>query len=468
MKIISKLRQRIRTLLTAPGDELGRWAKLVKINIQLWRLCGRRLHEHNAMAMSAALSFRTLFAMIPVLVLSLLVLKSVGVVEKSDIRLSDILEGVGFSQIQIVTEKRPARESFKDASTSQLGEQETQRPRRRRRENDVITVSGHIEKLVKKIERKLTLGKIGPIGVVLLIWTALTLLTTIERSLNRIFAAPRSRSLVRRILVYWSVLTLVPVAMAGAIYAGKQIMGGIEDNDGVSWIVSAAIWIGPVIIGLILLAAIYSLMPNTRVPFRAAAGGAIVALPLWLVARWGFGLYVSEVGKNSLYGALGLLPIFLLYLNLSWLIFLFGAELAHAAISLSGMNIHAVEEGEPVSYSRLLGAAFAVAQPYSQGSGPVSMEQIAAALDLPESSVGKIMTRLRAIGIVYPVESDLQEAYVLARPAEKISLLELMEISTVEKDLSVENFDLQISQRISRVEGLARESLGKTTLAEVI
>lgn len=61
---------------------------------------------------------------------------------------------------------------------------------------------------------------------------------------------------------------------------------------------------------------------------------------LWLVAKWGFAIYVTKlVGTGNLYGALGLLPLFLIWLNLSWLLFLFGAELANAAANLDTMNL---------------------------------------------------------------------------------------------------------------------------------
>jgi len=88
--------------------------------------------------------------------------------------------------------------------------------------------------------------------------------------------------------------------------------------------------------GILLLAALYKLIPNTRVQYRSAFGGALVAVPLWLLAEWGFRMYVGRVvGRGSFYGALGLLPLFLFWVNLSWLIFLFGAQLAHSAVNLS-------------------------------------------------------------------------------------------------------------------------------------
>ena len=84
-----------------------------------------------------------------------------------------------------------------------------------------------------------------------------TLLTTIERSLNRIFEARRSRSIGRRLLLYWSVVTLGPLLLAGAAYAGGQAAEAVKDVAVISLLLGAVGWAGPVLTGLVLLAALY-------------------------------------------------------------------------------------------------------------------------------------------------------------------------------------------------------------------
>jgi len=83
---------------------------------------------------------------------------------------------------------------------------------------------------------------------------------------------------------------------------------------------------------------VYKFLPNTAVPYRTALVGAVAALPLWMVARWGFGLYIGHAAKANVYGALGLLPVFLFWMNLSWFIFLFGAEFAYTAANLDRLE----------------------------------------------------------------------------------------------------------------------------------
>ena len=81
MSLGQSIKDGIERLRSAPGEELGRWSRLARFQLHLWQICVRRLWENNLTAMSAALAFRTIFAMIPAIVLAILVLKSVGVLE---------------------------------------------------------------------------------------------------------------------------------------------------------------------------------------------------------------------------------------------------------------------------------------------------------------------------------------------------------------------------------------------------
>ena len=100
---------------------------------------------------------------------------------------------------------------------------------------------------------------------------------------------------------------------------------------GLSWILTQGmIWLGGPVAGILILAAVYKFMPNTFVKYKYALIGALAAVPVWLLGKWGFGLYVKYAGTTSIYGAIGLLPIFTIWLKLSCLIFLFGAELTNS------------------------------------------------------------------------------------------------------------------------------------------
>ena len=184
MVIRDKLKSRIESLLTTPGQELGRWARFLRFQIQLWRFCMRRLRQHNAMAMSAALSFRTIFNLIPILVLAILVMKSVGVLQDSKDSLRKLLDTAGFSQIRLLDDSSSEAAKLQDQTTLPSDTRNS--------------AADEIMNLVENVENQLTFSRVGPVGIALLIWTSVTLLTTIERSLNRIYEARASRGVFRQ------------------------------------------------------------------------------------------------------------------------------------------------------------------------------------------------------------------------------------------------------------------------------
>src|SRR5262245_56815112 len=94
----------ILRLVTRPGEELGRLARFVQFQIRLWRFCAARLHTNNLPAIAAALSFRTIFALIPFLVLAFLAAGALGVIDDSKQSLRSFLEASGFSQIGVYGE----------------------------------------------------------------------------------------------------------------------------------------------------------------------------------------------------------------------------------------------------------------------------------------------------------------------------------------------------------------------------
>ena len=166
----------------------------------------------------------------------------------------------------------------------------------------------------------------------------------------------------------------------------------LQDIPVVASVLATVGWVGPIVVEIAFLAAVYKLMPNTQVKFNAAVGGAVVAVPLWLIAKWAFGLYVFHlVGRGSLYGTLGLLPLFLLWLNLSWLLFLFGATLAHTAANLAEMQADEESERSVLTPSVLLAATAAVARPYLARSGPVALDDVAARLRLTSAAAERLL-----------------------------------------------------------------------------
>ncbi|MCD6303399.1 MAG: YihY family inner membrane protein [Planctomycetes bacterium] len=475
---LQAVRRRISKMLTSPGEELGRGMRLVRFQVRLWYFCARRLAENNAMAMSAALSFRTIFALVPSIVLMVVAMKSFGGLDQAKTALRRLLNESGFSEIRVV-EHTPATSPATATATSPATAPATgpatapatgPAGASSRRAAKVINVADEIEKLVERVERKISFGRLGPIGVALLIWTALTLMTTVERSLNRIFRAPRPRALGRRILLYWSTMTLGPVAYFVADWAGRQLISLFERVGGLGWLLVAFGWVQPIAVGILLLTGIYVLAPNTKVALKAALAAAAVTFPLWLLAKWAFGLYVTRVVADSpLYGSLGLIPLFLMWLNTSWLLFLFGAEIAHTASSL-GQSVFAKRSEETSAGTwEMLAAALAVAKHYAGGLGPAGSDDVARRLGVPADLAQTLLEKLARLGCLCAVEGAERSAYVPARSLDTIPVADVLALGSRDDDRPEElGFVGEMLPLVGRVRGTARAALEGVTLADVL
>ena len=176
-------------------------------------------------------------------------------------------------------------------------------------------------------------SKLTLVGVLVLLASALMMMSSIEDRFNRIWriASPRKGS--ARLLLYWAALTLGPILVTAGV--------GVS-----SWVYAQPLWRGvaghgvagfrlwllaPFLITWVGLAVLYQVVPNCRVRWRDAIAGALVAAVLFEFARKGFALYVRGVANyREIYGALAAIPIFLIWVYLSWVIVLLGAILAAA------------------------------------------------------------------------------------------------------------------------------------------
>ena len=180
-------------------------------------------------------------------------------------------------------------------------------------------------------------SQVGTIGLIVLLVAALALVFTIDKTLNAIWRVRKRRPLAQRVLVYWAALTLGPLVLGVTLtltsYAISASRGMVDTMPGGVHLLFASIEFALVGGGL---AAMYRYVPNVHVRWTHAGSGGVFAAIGFEVAKRGLAWYVGLVPAYSLiYGAFATLPIFLLWIYLSWLVVLFGAVIAAYAPSLS-------------------------------------------------------------------------------------------------------------------------------------
>ena len=172
-------------------------------------------------------------------------------------------------------------------------------------------------------------SKLTTIGVIVFLLSALMMLASIEERFNRIWRVTTRRSTVSRFLMYWAALTLGPLLLVAGLTVTSYLTAvPLLGDVGEHWKVLRRLWgVLPFAVTLVGLFAMYMLVPNRRVPWRYAGIGALLSALLFEFAKWAFAAYVRSVPSyQQIYGQLAVIPIFLVWVYLSWAIVLLGAS----------------------------------------------------------------------------------------------------------------------------------------------
>jgi membrane protein len=387
-----------------PREELTHWQATARFWYDLARVGGRRLQEDRALQMAAALAFHTLFALMPLAIVSTALFKGVQGVDKLQSLVHQLVQSAGLDAVRIM----PAAGG----------------------EGAGVSLGTWLEDMIRKFGT-IDLETLGLLGLAGMIYAAVAMLVTVEDCFNTIYRAPQGRSWLRRMPIYWTVLTVGPIGIAllfvvdshvGAWIASVEARAGLIHVLGVAWSVG--------LITLMLLGT-FVLLPNTQVSWRSAIGGAFVSAVLLHIGKVGLAAYINNAFSFShLYGPLGFVPVLMLWTYAMWICILFGVEVAAIVQRLGGR--HEVEEMERLrSRSALLDATSVlllmevVAEGFASGRA-VPLGRLVEETGLPEPVATEILARLAAEGFVHRVAAG-DAAYTLARPPEDISAESLVE-----------------------------------------
>jgi membrane protein len=171
-------------------------------------------------------------------------------------------------------------------------------------------------------------GRLTAVGLVFFLITALMMLFYIEESFNDIWRVHKGRPFAQRVTVYWAMVTMGPLLMGASLSLSTYLVSvSMADNALGENVTGLGLNILPFVLEVFAFAMLYTIMPNVRVSIRAAVIGAVVATILFEFSKKAFSLFVVNFDSYEIiYGALATIPIFLIWVYVSWLIALIGAE----------------------------------------------------------------------------------------------------------------------------------------------
>jgi membrane protein len=168
-------------------------------------------------------------------------------------------------------------------------------------------------------------------GAVFLVVVALLMMANIDRALNAIWEVKTRRSFASKFLIYWAVLSLGPILIGASVVVTSYIVSlPIMSEATSTGFGRRVLGLTPVAASAVAFTMMYAVVPNRRVRLAHAFAGGVFAAVLFEVAKRGFGFYITQFPTyEAIYGALATIPIFLVWLYLSWVVVLLGAEVTH-------------------------------------------------------------------------------------------------------------------------------------------
>lgn len=268
-------------------------------------------------------------------------------------------------------------------------------------------------------------GTLGTVGVLVLLWTAIVMLTRVEETFNDIWGVTRGRNWLSRVVLYWSTITLGPLLLVGAVglASGTHFQKTRELINVVPLMSVVVSQLLPVVLVSVTFALFYKLMPNTKVHFGAAFVGGLLAGTAWHLFNQ-FTIYLGSraVTASKIYGGLALLPLLMVGLYAVWVIVLFGAQVAYAFQNRESYLQERLAEnvnqrGREFVALRLMTC---IGQHFHHGLPPATVGQMSRELGIPSKLVQQVLQTLLAARLVVEI-SGPEAGYAPARPLETIN-----------------------------------------------
>ncbi len=254
-------------------------------------------------------------------------------------------------------------------------------------------------------------GLIAGVGIVLLLWSIISLLNSIENSFNEIWEIKKGRTWTRKITDYLSIMLIGPIFIILSGGLTVWLKTGLDTVASNIDIISPAtalflkLFAFALMWGMFIF--LYMALPNTKVTFKGAAMGSLVAAILFELLQWAY--VSSQIGVaqyNKIYGSFAALPLFLIWVQYSWFVVLFGAELTFAHQNVDHYELETEINNISDRYKRVIALMIAnlVVKNFNDGKPALTAIEIAHKLDLPVRLARVVINEFAETGIFSEVK----------------------------------------------------------------
>ena len=393
----------------------------------------RGLQEHGTLVRSAALTFYTLMSLVPIAAVVFAVVKGFG-----------LADGLVENLYALFPQNPEIVRYIVDFAENALGRTQG--------------------------------GVVAAVALVMLFWAVIRVFGSIESAFNNIWEVKVERGITRQWTDYIAVVMIVPVLwiVANAMTNYAERLLGFDD----SWYFGLLSHLASMVVIWGMFTLLYLVIPNAKVRVGSALMAGIVAGTIFLLFQWGY-VYLQRwmTSYNAIYGSFAALPLFLIWLQTSWEILLFGGEL-----SIAYQNVERFDEEREsllVSYDQrrkiLLAAMLIVVRHFRDHGGAMPAERIRRRLNLPTRIVNDVLFQLVQAGQLIAVRSGDGEREVGYTPAYDIASMTIYSILEAVERSGQTSFDLAATPELAHIDreldGLkeaARKAEDNVTLTDLM
>jgi membrane protein len=338
-----------------------------------------------------------------------------------------------------------------------------------------VEITGQIIGFIENIN----FGVLGIVGLVMLIYTSISLIMKIEDSLNHIWKVRKGRSLVRRFSDYITILLIGPVLMFAAIgltasFESNAIVQKVLAIQPLGALVLLSAKLIPYLFVFLVFTFIYVVIPNTKVKIKSAFIGGAIAGIAWQTTGWIFAFSVAKSTKYAaIYSSLAVLILFMIWLYINWLILLIGAQIAYCHQNLKTLDLGRTifQLSSKVKEKMAFLVMYLIGYNFYHNEEKWTFDSLVNHLGLPQESVDTTLSELKDKNLILEVGDD-PTFYLPAKDIEVITLAEIIDAARTNRETPLlENRYLanpEIDQITEHIDDAIHGALGKMTLKDLV